>query len=39
MIAQDDSGVVTHDTFDHVADKVCAILERHDGRPSTRYRT
>lgn len=23
---------------DHVADKVCAILERHDGRPSTRYK-
>ena len=22
---------------DHVADKVCAILERHGGRPSTRY--
>ncbi len=23
---------------DHVADKVCAIIERHDGRPSTRYK-
>jgi len=23
---------------DHVADKVCAILERHDGRPSTRFK-
>ncbi|WP_250036120.1 nucleotidyl transferase AbiEii/AbiGii toxin family protein [Paractinoplanes maris] len=23
---------------DHVADKVCAILERHGGRPSTRYK-
>lgn len=23
---------------DHVADKVCAILEWHDGRPSTRYK-
>jgi hypothetical protein len=23
---------------DHVADKVCAIVERHDGRPSTRYK-
>jgi hypothetical protein len=23
---------------DHIADKVCAILERHDGRPSTRYK-
>jgi hypothetical protein len=23
---------------DHVADKVCAILERHDGHPSTRYK-
>lgn len=23
---------------DHVADKVCAILEQHDGRPSTRYK-
>ena len=24
--------------IDHVADKVCAILERHEGRPSTRYK-
>lgn len=24
--------------IDHVADKVCAILERHDGNPSTRYK-
>jgi len=23
---------------DHIADKVCAILERHDGHPSTRYK-
>lgn len=23
---------------DHVADKTCAILERHDGRPSTRFK-
>ncbi|SDT81071.1 nucleotidyl transferase AbiEii/AbiGii toxin family protein [Actinoplanes derwentensis] len=23
---------------DHVADKVCAIFERHDGRPSTRFK-
>jgi hypothetical protein len=23
---------------DHVADKVCAIVERHDGRPSTRFK-
>ncbi|WP_166346251.1 nucleotidyl transferase AbiEii/AbiGii toxin family protein [Phytoactinopolyspora limicola] len=23
---------------DHIADKVCAILERHNGRPSTRYK-
>ena len=23
---------------DHVADKVCAIVERHDGHPSTRYK-
>ena len=23
---------------DHIADKVCAILERHDGRPSTRFK-
>lgn len=24
--------------MDHVADKVCAIVERHDGRPSTRFK-
>jgi hypothetical protein len=23
---------------DHIADKVCAILERHDGKPSTRFK-
>lgn len=28
----------TYPLVDHVADKVCAILERHDGRPSTRYK-
>lgn len=28
----------TYPLVDHVADKVCAIIERHDGRPSTRYK-
>jgi hypothetical protein len=37
-VAQERKPWRVYPLVDHVADKVCAIIERHDGRPSTRYK-